>query len=75
MEALSFSLPVIATNVGAIEDIVIDNHNGYVLKNLNADSLAKSIILMSSNTSILKTMSLNSYNLYKNKYTKDIFEK
>lgn len=31
MEAISHGIPVIATNVGGIPEVVIDNHNGYLI--------------------------------------------
>ena len=74
MEALNFKLPVITTNVGAIEDIVIDNYNGYVLKNLTSHSLAKSIILLSSQSKKMHSMSLNSNKLFNQKFQQNVFE-
>lgn len=32
LEAMSYGLPIISTNVGSIEDAVIDNYNGYIIK-------------------------------------------
>jgi glycosyltransferase involved in cell wall biosynthesis len=44
MEAMSFSIPVIATNVGGSSEIVIDKKNGTLLnENANPEEIAKSI--------------------------------
>ena len=75
LEALNFSLPVITTNVGAIEDIVIDNYNGYILKELTSDYLAKSILLLMLNPDKIKSMGLRSKELFEECYSKHIFEK
>jgi glycosyltransferase involved in cell wall biosynthesis len=74
LEALKFSKPIITTNIGAIEDIVIDNYNGYILKNLNSHSLAKSIIMLSSQSEKMHAMGLNSNNLFKKKFQQNVFE-
>lgn len=74
LEALNFHLPVITTNVGAIEDIVIDNYNGYVLKNLTSHSLAKTILLLASNPNKMYSMSLKSNELFNKSFKQNIFE-
>jgi len=74
LEALKFSLPIISTNVGAIQDIVIDNYNGYVLKNIDSISLAKSIISLSLNPKLIDQMGCNSNKLFKEKYQQKVFE-
>jgi glycosyltransferase involved in cell wall biosynthesis len=74
LEALKFSLPIISTNVGAIQDIVIDNYNGFVLKDIDSISLAKSIISLSLNPKLIDQMGYNSNKLFKEKYQQKVFE-
>ncbi len=45
MEATSFGIPIIATDVGGSGEIVIDNYNGFLLEeNFNIDDLTRKII-------------------------------
>ncbi len=45
MEAISFGIPVIATEVGGVSEIVHDKYNGYLLnKDFNIDSLVDLIL-------------------------------
>lgn len=49
MEAISFGIPVIATNVGGTAEIVVDKYNGFLLdKNFEADKLAELITMIAS---------------------------
>lgn len=43
MEALACGTPVVATNVGAIRELVIDGKNGFVIENDQIDSLEQTI--------------------------------
>lgn len=44
MEAMSFGIPVISTNVGGVHEIVEDNYNGFLLEaNPSAESVAQKI--------------------------------
>ena len=43
LEAMSFSKPVVASNVGGIPDIVKNNFNGLLVKEKNSQQLAKAI--------------------------------
>lgn len=47
VEALASSLPVIAPNRGGIPEIIIDNHNGFLIEDL-ADLVAKTQLLVSN---------------------------
>lgn len=70
MEAMSFSIPSIATNVGGTNEIVVDGINGILLsKDLTSIDLAKAIDKILSLTeeeySILRE---NAYQIWKEKY-------
>lgn len=44
MEAISFGIPILATNVGGVSEIVKNNYNGFLLnKKFSEDEFAKSI--------------------------------
>lgn len=43
IEALSCSIPVVATDVGTMRDIVIDGYNGFLIKKKSTNEIAKKI--------------------------------
>lgn len=44
LEAMSYGLPIIATNVGDIDSVVKDNKNGLLIKPGNVDALSNAIL-------------------------------
>jgi len=44
LEAMSCSLPIIATRISAIEEAIIDKKNGLLFDSMNTEKIAKSII-------------------------------
>jgi colanic acid/amylovoran biosynthesis glycosyltransferase len=44
MEALSCGLPTVATNVGSVKELVIDNENGFVSEPKSIDSIANRLV-------------------------------
>lgn len=72
MEAISFGIPVIATDVGGVSEIVINEYNGYLLsKNFRISNLTELIIrLIKEKNDVLRINARNlwieSYSLHKN---------
>ena len=48
MSAYAFNKPVLATNVGALPEMVINNYNGIIVQAKNSQALADGILSMSS---------------------------
>ncbi|MBU1137053.1 glycosyltransferase family 4 protein [Patescibacteria group bacterium] len=46
LEAMSAELPIIATNVGGIPEIIDDNFNGFLIKSKNSRQLAEKILYL-----------------------------
>jgi len=46
IEAMAVGLPVVATDVGSVKELVIDNQNGYLIKPNDVDSLTKAILTL-----------------------------
>lgn len=66
VEALKFKIPVIATPVGGIPDILVDNCNGFVM-----DGTVNSLLGLLSrldNIEMVEKISSNGYNTYKEKF-------
>jgi len=72
MEALSFSIPVIATDVGGTKEIVKNNVNGYLIdKDVHSDELATKIKFMIDNTENYTGLRLKSYEIWHEKINSD----
>lgn len=61
VEAMSQSLPVIAIDVGAAAEIVLDGETGILLKDNNPNELSNQIKLLISNRKQLQELGKNSY--------------
>jgi len=72
LEAISFGLPVIATDVGGIKEEVIDQINGILVKPKSHIELKNAILYFIENKSSIKKMGGNSRVLYEQKYLLDI---
>jgi glycosyltransferase involved in cell wall biosynthesis len=67
MEAMSAGIPIIATNVGGVSEIVQDKHNGFLLeKNFSINSSVEKIYQIIKEK---KTFSNNAYNTWKDYYS------
>lgn len=75
LEAMSFGLPVIATNEGAIPDIVVNNETGFIVQKNNAEIIAEKIKWLINNPDESKNMGKNAKVKFNNHFTLDIFEK
>jgi len=52
LESMSCGTPVLVTSVGAIPDIIINNENGFILKNNLPENIAKNIINILRNSDL-----------------------
>lgn len=71
IEALAHSLPIVATNVTGINELVIDNYNGFLFNNSNVFDGVRKLELLINDKDLRLEFSKNSYILYKNEYTLD----
>ena len=60
MEGMSAGLPVIATDVGGIRDIIKNNENGILIKEKNSKEIAEKIIYLAHNKKFMQKLSKNS---------------
>ncbi len=73
MEAMSFGIPVLATNVGGTSEIVIDGYNGYLIdKNSCIEEISKGIrkVLLMNQTDCLRLRE-NARHTWEQKYFAD----
>lgn len=67
IEAMSYGLPVIASDVGGNSELVINDQNGYLVDNVK--EITNSITKLISNPDIVRNMGKASYDLYKHELT------
>lgn len=67
-EALSYSLPVVATNVGAIPDIVTDGRNGYLVEPGDVEGLANKLSELLSDPDKCRQFGRAGYRLSMDRY-------
>ena len=76
IEALSFGLPVLSTNVGGINELITDNVNGLLVNNLNSDSYYNKLTeLIEWDDVKLNKVRLNNNLKYSNNYSIEIASK
>lgn len=67
IEALGHGIPILATKVGGIKDILIDGYNGYYVNDEN--DISKYIIKLHDNKELYQKLSNNAMNDYKERFT------
>jgi glycosyltransferase involved in cell wall biosynthesis len=69
IEALYYGKPILATNVGAISEMVINGSNGYLIDKNNIEDIKNKILLLWNNENLYQIFSKNSRKLYEEKYS------
>jgi glycosyltransferase involved in cell wall biosynthesis len=72
LEALSFGMPVVATDVAGIKEEVIDNVNGILVEQKSHLQLKNALKYLLDNKSLIKGMGIKSRELYEKEYRLDI---
>ena len=60
LEAMASGLPVVALDAGGNRDIIIDGHNGFILKKVDVNLFAEKIIQLIEDKNLYQQMSVNS---------------
>ena len=71
LEAMSYGIPNIATNIASIPEVIKPGVNGYLIEPGDIDSLAASIIELMANDSLRYEMGKNAFNLIANEFSLD----
>jgi len=74
IEAASYSLPIISTNIAAISDIVT-TENGFLINPRDVNLLSNQIIQLLTNPILIDKLGSNSRLMYLNNFSPQIFEK
>jgi len=73
LEAMRAGLPIVATNVGAIPEIVLDGVNGLICEKGNPEDLAEKIINLVGNPTLRQQMSQESLGRFEKLFTAEKF--
>ncbi len=68
VEALSYKLPIVATDVGAIPDFVTPGMNGYLVQPEQVEELAGALLQLISNPNKCRELGEQSYQLARQRY-------
>lgn len=71
LEAMSYGIPVISTDVGSISEVVKDNETGFLIKPGEAESLAKAIIKVINLEEVWKVQSMTCKELIYAKFNEE----
>lgn len=75
IEAMMHSLPVVASDIGGIADMVRDDVNGWTVKTADAKALADKLELLIKDAELRERMGEASGQIYNKEYTQEQFEK
>jgi glycosyltransferase involved in cell wall biosynthesis len=73
IEALAAGLPIVASDVGGIPEVVINSENGYIIKPGDQESLAKYILKIKNDPNLYKRIVKNNSLKAKEKYDFHVF--
>lgn len=72
MEALSFGLPVISTNIGGIPDSIIDNWNGFIINPGDQSKLKRVMEYFVKDKNLINRFSKNSLKILTERHSQDL---
>lgn len=72
LEAMSTGLPVIASNVGGISEMIKNNEDGILTEATNVDKFTKNIINLLNNTTLRKRISSNARKKVKKRFNSKV---
>lgn len=73
IEAMSQKIPVIATNVGGIPEIITDGYDGILIEPDDYNKLAKTIIKLLQDNNYANKLAENAFKTVNNKFSLEIF--
>jgi len=72
IESLSLGIPVIASDLGSLKELIIDKYNGFLYLPNSVDSLFNAIIKSTESFDLYKKMAENALKHVQNKYSEKL---
>ncbi|WCO01641.1 glycosyltransferase family 4 protein [Psychroserpens ponticola] len=72
LEAMSYSMPIISTNVGGIPQILEDNYNGKIVNPGNETEIEEALKYYINNREVIKTHGKNSYKIVEDYFPENV---
>ncbi len=69
IEAMRAGLPIIASDVGGVHELVENDYNGYLVEKSNPEDLENKLLLLLNNSHKIREMGLNSRKKYKQEFS------
>lgn len=74
LEAMAAGLPIVASNIGAVSEIIRTDETGLIFEPENKTELYERINILISDEMLRERLGLNGYELFQKKYTSTAFE-
>jgi len=75
IEAMSFSLPCVAFDVGGIKESIINNNYGFLVKYGDVDEMVKILLMLINDENLRNEIGKNAYSYFKSKFSIPVWEK
>jgi glycosyltransferase involved in cell wall biosynthesis len=75
LEAMQFKLPVVASDVGGVKDIVVDKQTGFIVQKNDAGALSSNLISLIKDPALRETMGIAGKKRFEENFTLEKFEK
>jgi glycosyltransferase involved in cell wall biosynthesis len=71
IEAMSYGLPVIGTDIGALPEFIVEGKNGFLIQVNDVDKLADLLVRLISDPDLCSSLGRCGYETYQQKFTLD----
>ena len=72
LEAMAGGLPIIATSVGSIPEVIEERKNGFLIEVGDYDALAEKILILAKDEKLRRKMARNNVNKIRKRYDRTV---